>query len=136
MINQLENNDIKTFIFAGKAIFTITNTNTGNRFTYKVRKAKDSDIYFVSVLTGSDNTNDYSFIGYIKKGLFYSSKKSRISSEATSFKVFSWFINNINKIPSIVQVLHEGKCGRCGRKLTTPESIERGIGPECVKLMQ
>ena len=68
MINQLENNDIKTFIFAGKAIFTITNTNTGNRFTYRVRKAKDNDIYFVSVLTGSDNTSSYSFIGYIKKG--------------------------------------------------------------------
>ena len=24
-----------------------------------------------------------------------------------------------------------GKCGMCGHKLTTPESIKRGIGPEC-----
>jgi hypothetical protein len=24
-------------------------------------------------------------------------------------------------------------CGRCGRELTDPESIERGIGPECMK---
>lgn len=135
MINQLENNDIKTFIFAGNAIFTITNTNTGNRFTYKVRKSKDNEIYFVSVLTGSDNTNDYSFIGYIKNGLFNSSKKSRITSDSTSFKVFNWLIFNLNKIPSIVQVFHEGKCGRCGRKLTTPESIQRGLGPECATLI-
>jgi len=30
---------------------------------------------------------------------------------------------------------HEGKCGRCGRKLTVPLSIETGIGPECASKM-
>jgi hypothetical protein len=136
MINELKDNDIKIFIYAGNATFTITNTKTGNRFTYKVRKSKDNDIYFVSVLTGSDNTNDYSYIGFIKNELFKTSKKSKVTSDSPSFKVFNWFMININKIPSIVQVLHEGSCGRCGRKLTTPESIERGIGPECVRIMR
>lgn len=28
---------------------------------------------------------------------------------------------------------HEGVCGRCGRRLTVPESIETGFGPECRK---
>jgi hypothetical protein len=28
-------------------------------------------------------------------------------------------------------VHHEGKCGRCGRKLTVPESVKSGFGPEC-----
>jgi hypothetical protein len=27
---------------------------------------------------------------------------------------------------------HTGKCGRCGRKLTDPQSIARGIGPDCL----
>jgi hypothetical protein len=31
-------------------------------------------------------------------------------------------------------VWHEGSCARCGKKLTVPESIESGFGPECVKL--
>jgi hypothetical protein len=31
---------------------------------------------------------------------------------------------------------HEGKCGRCGRLLTVPSSIESGIGPECSKIMR
>jgi hypothetical protein len=26
-----------------------------------------------------------------------------------------------------------GKCSRCGAELTDPVSVERGIGPECVK---
>jgi hypothetical protein len=30
---------------------------------------------------------------------------------------------------------HAGKCGRCGRKLTVPQSIETGIGPECASIM-
>ena len=30
---------------------------------------------------------------------------------------------------------HEGRCGRCGRKLTVPESIEAGYGPECINLV-
>ena len=25
----------------------------------------------------------------------------------------------------------KGKCGRCGRKLTVPSSIESGLGPHC-----
>jgi predicted metal-dependent hydrolase len=33
-------------------------------------------------------------------------------------------------------VHHEGKCGRCGRLLTVPSSIESGIGPECSKIMR
>ena len=28
---------------------------------------------------------------------------------------------------------HEGRCCRCGRVLSTPESCDRGIGPECWK---
>lgn len=30
-----------------------------------------------------------------------------------------------------IRVLSSGACAICGRKLTTPESIDRGIGPEC-----
>ena len=30
-----------------------------------------------------------------------------------------------------LEIWHEGRCGRCGRKLTVPSSIESGIGPEC-----
>jgi hypothetical protein len=26
-----------------------------------------------------------------------------------------------------------GRCFRCGETLTTPESIERGLGPKCFK---
>jgi hypothetical protein len=31
------------------------------------------------------------------------------------------------------QLAKAGRCKRCGRLLTEPVSVERGIGPECVK---
>jgi hypothetical protein len=136
MENQLKNSDIKNFIFAGNATFTLVNTLTKNRFTYKVRKSKENDIFFVSVLTGSDNVSNYTFIGFIKNNKFFHSKKSRISIDSVSFKAFNWFFHYIDSIPAIIDVLHEGKCGRCGRKLTTPESIKRGLGPECSNMVK
>jgi hypothetical protein len=30
-------------------------------------------------------------------------------------------------------LLEQGRCKRCGARLTDPESIERGIGPDCAK---
>jgi UDP-N-acetylglucosamine 2-epimerase len=35
-------------------------------------------------------------------------------------------------IPEI-EVFHMGACLRCGRALTTPESITRGLGPDCAE---
>jgi hypothetical protein len=30
-----------------------------------------------------------------------------------------------------MELWHEGRCGKCGRALTVPESIESGLGPVC-----
>ena len=53
------------FILAGNALFTVENTATGNRFTFKVRKPDDDKPHFVSVLTGPDNEHDYAFLGTV-----------------------------------------------------------------------
>jgi hypothetical protein len=52
--------------------------------------------------------------------------------------VIRWAVKAVAKgsLPEGYKIQHEGKCCRCGRTLTTPESIERGIGPECVKHCQ
>ena len=36
-------------------------------------------------------------------------------------------------LPPALEVWHEGRCGRCGRKLTTPQSVETGFGPVCAQ---
>lgn len=122
------------FIFAGNAIFTIRSKKTGTRFTYKVSKAKDSDIWFVGLLSGPDNNADYKYIGIITSDKkFIRTKRSKVGYEAPSFKGFNWFFNHLHNYQEQAEVYHEGRCGRCGRRLTVPESIESGFGPECIR---
>lgn len=54
---------ILEFVQAGKAIFTIKNSKTGNRATYRVEKETDKDgtRYAVAAFTGSDNTKKGSY---------------------------------------------------------------------------
>lgn len=128
------------FILAGNAYFTLRSMKTGTRFTYRVAKPEPQegkptpDIWFVSLLTGSDNTGDYAYIGMITNTLeFRLTKKSRFRADAPSVLGFAWFWKRFSmqlETPNL-EIWHEGRCGRCGRKLTVPESIEAGLGPEC-----
>lgn len=131
--HPIKHKDALSFILAGKAIVTFLNTQTDNRFTFEVKKAKKGNIYFVSVLTSPDV---YQYIGTISDKSFRYGKKSKISIESQSIKVFQFVFTklNSNTLPLFIEVWHEGRCGRCGRQLTVPQSIEFGLGPECIKL--
>lgn len=137
--SQIRGKQLRDFIFAGNATFTVLNSDTKNRFTYKIKKHKEKEIFFVSVMTGSDNYNAYTFIGSFFPGKGYKkSPKCIIGDDALSSKTINWFLNKFithqNLYPT-VKVYHEDKCGRCGRKLTTPLSVKAGFGPECIKLV-
>ena len=120
------------FMFAGKSIFTFENTKTGNRFTYKIKVAKDSNLFFVSVLT---NPETYTYVGTCVEGNYKHGKKSVISTDAQSVKVFEFMLNRLksDNLPDFLEVWHEGFCGKCGKRLTVPSSILTGIGPDCIK---
>lgn len=130
--HKLNNSDALKFIFAGKSLVTFLNTETGNRFTFKVKKSKNSNLFFVSVLTSPDI---YTYLGLVIEGVYKHGRKSNISEGAQSVKVFDYVLNKLKdgNLPSIVEIWHEGKCGKCGRTLTVPSSIASGIGPECIK---
>lgn len=134
MSKRLQNSDALKFIFAGNSTFTLLNSESGNRFTFKVKKAKDSNLFFLSVLTGPDQ---YSYLGTVSNGIYKHGNKSNFSAGVQSEKVFSYVLNRLKSgsLPEFVEVWHEGKCGKCGRALTVPSSIETGIGPECIKTL-
>lgn len=127
------------FMFAGNSRTTVTSLKTGTRFTYKIVKKRSKSAaapWFVSVLTGPDNSNDYTYIGYVNlKGEFQAGRKGR--ADCPSFKAFAWAYHMLNKgtIPDQLEVRHEGHCGRCNRVLTVPESIDRGLGPHCAGMI-
>jgi len=130
--------DMLAYVLAGNAVFTVRGKK--ERYTYKVRKSDDGRVYFVAVMTGPDNETDYVYAGVIRDKRFELTKKSKMDFNTPSVRAFVWFWKNLRDQKgdelAKVEFWHEGRCGRCGRKLTVPASIARGIGPECANLME
>ena len=124
--------DIVTFLTAGRAEFTLESNNTATHFTFKITKSDTHYRYFVNYLNGPDS---YGYAGMINEltGLkFYTTQKSP-KKDTPVIRAINWFINQLDHGTKLDQVEfhHIGRCGRCGRKLTTPESIRTGLGPVC-----
>lgn len=126
---------VRRYIFGNISTITIENPKTKNYMTYKIKKAKKhspafQDLWFVSVLTH----DGYQYIGTIRmfagtKVLTY--KPSDRYHHRGSEYIF-WLVRNIMDT-SRANIYHHGTCSICNRQLTTPQSIEIGIGPVCLK---
>ena len=136
-MERLESNKVKDFVLGGNALITIESGITGKHFTYKIQQSKtDTNLYFIKNLRGSDNENDYVYVG-----CYFSDNKTFVPEKSYKDKaVYSWpksiqairyLMNTLDNVPEKLLVYHNGRCCKCGRILTTPESIRRGIGPEC-----
>jgi hypothetical protein len=152
------------FMLAGNATLTLRRRATGTRYTYKVTRLRDelqnprlpfpgdqkaveramldaerkAPRYFVNLLSGPDNENDFVYLGMVSDNVFRLTRKSRMTSDSLPVKAFTWaFTKLVQRVmPEALEVWHEGRCGRCGRKLSVPESIAAGIGPECTGRME
>lgn len=126
---------IRNFALAGKATITLESVKTGAHFTYQINKAKNTELWFVSVLSGPSNETDFTYVGILagKAMELRLTKKSGFKDDACCVRGFRFFWRFITAeaMPQDMHVRHSGACGRCGRTLTTPESLDRGIGPEC-----
>lgn len=136
----------RAFILAGRAIYTVSNPQ-GIRYTFKVSKVENDptsrwyradapNTYFVSYLAGPDNTADYVYLGILNPRTYgiQLTKASRVQAASQVYRVAQWALNKIwtgDLVPKGYGIVHAGRCGRCGRLLTVPESIRTGFGPEC-----
>lgn len=128
--------DVRNFVLAGNAVFTLRNPLSGNRFTFRVREKTNDmgSVHFVNVLTGPQNMSDYARLGMIfSDGRFVVPSKWNIGKDAPSARAFAWFWERASagRVLTPAEVWHEGRCGRCGKPLTVPESISLGLGPTC-----
>lgn len=122
------------FVLAGRARLTLVSEKTGTRFTFRVTQKDTTSPHFVGVLTGSDNESAYSFIGTVfADKAFRPGRKSTLRPDAPSVKAWAWVWSYLarGEMPPSCEVWHEGRCGKCGRSLTVPESISTGLGPIC-----
>lgn len=143
----------KDFILAGQAIFTVELPANAPRkadyphITYMVEKVEASDkypeAYFAKVLNGPDNNSDYLYVGKLDTfiGQVVRTAKSTLTADSYRLQLLNrvlcrlWGDDGAAITNAGYIVRHEGKCGRCGRRLTVPASIDSGIGPECTRIL-
>lgn len=104
----------------------------GSHYTYRVRdfspdvrEGRKEPRLVVELLTGPDNSRSYTgfaFVGFSGPVVWHRLKDTDYSVHVRRLD---------GRTDDVVQWLQAGKCMRCGRKLTTPESIADGIGPVC-----
>lgn len=134
----------RRFALSGNAVFTVVSRVTGVRFTYRIRKPEDSKAYFIQLLNGPENTSNYVYFGVMfGPGLDtdfatyrHGGAKAKVSADAPSVKGWEWLVQNImnEKVLERAEIWHQGKCGKCRKALTVPESIAIGLGPKCAKV--
>jgi len=139
---QLSPTDALAFLFAGNATFTLVSKRTGTRYTFRVQKSEDNGdgkppVWFVKTLAGPDNGEDYVYIGLIAADRrFKLTAKSKMADTSGPVVAIRWVLDRlVSGSLTGTEFWHEGRCGRCGRTLTVPESIERGLGPECAGMV-
>lgn len=129
---------VHKFMLAGNALFTIESTTTDKHFTFKVEKIKDKfkqmnegdELWIAKKLVGQDNETSYRVVGTIWK---HADGKTGYKPKGNDqvFGLFYHMLDQRSNLLDKINFYHANQCGKCGRTLTTPESISIGLGPVC-----
>jgi hypothetical protein len=124
-------------IFNG--FYTIHSRATGEHRTFRLHTQADDAEFaagkrILGLLTGSDNENDYTGFAFVDdQGVRVWSKK-RGDGLWEQYAEMLWSLAldaGFSPWAKNYSLMLDGRCGRCNRRLTTPESIRTGIGPIC-----
>jgi hypothetical protein len=127
--------DVRVGVELHEGIYTVTFAD-GSYRTLKVEKQDDTASFMpgaiiVAYLSGSDNEGDYTSYGHVNDRGYFKVWKKHQGNEALVEAVR--VLVGDPKAAMLAYAQHSGRCGRCNRTLTTPESIAAGVGPECAK---
>ena len=131
--------------------FTIKRIETGEHRTFRIR-TQSADAKFapgkriVSLLTGPSNENDYQGFGFVADWGIQVWQRHR-SDKGKPRTPWEWYADMLISMlreydgGDVVtgatyrdrryEIRYEKRCRVCNRTLTTPESIDAGIGPIC-----
>ena len=117
--------DIRRYVTAGRATFTVLNPQTKRRMTFRVRCGRKTGCFFAEIRDS---------FGFDTVATIYPNGVSPTpGATPEAIKAFLWIWNHIDTFPPSLEFYHEGSCARCGRPLTDPESIRAGYGPDCLR---
>ncbi|MBW2672169.1 MAG: hypothetical protein JRD89_01975 [Deltaproteobacteria bacterium] len=117
---------------------TMENPETGKHRTIRIKTQKDDDNFapgerIAYLLNGHNNERDYLPFAFVKtNGRVIVWKKFRGDEQPSSYEKLATMIADPVRFEERgIRYLFSTSCRRCNRLLTTPESIQNGIGPTC-----
>ena len=146
----------RQFFAAGNCTFTVkvpeafaSKHNCNLHYTFQIAQSEPNDkfpvpAWFIHLLTGPDNTKDFSYLGKFvpETGEVVLTVRSCATSASWAVRIVRRVLAQMfegDGMEAITKhgwdVDHMGRCGRCGRPLTVPESLEIGLGPDCAEQM-
>lgn len=117
--------------------YTIQNRKSGDHRTIRIRRQSPEARFapgkrVMSILTGPNNRTDYTGVAFVDENGVVVWKRYR-DTDLGKTASFVWKLVVNGEHADLYEVLHEGRCHICNRKLTEPESIRTGIGPVCAE---
>lgn len=137
-VKLTDKDEIQMYVYGGKGRFRLKSLNSNKEFTYKIsniskrNKNYDEYTFYVSLVVPGGTQ----FMGVLKtvENKYIHAKSSPMSYDSSEVKGFRWLLDQFTKegdFNEMMEFYHMGICSCCGRSLTTPESVELGIGPVC-----
>ena len=137
-IQVTDKDQIQMYVMGGRGQFRLKSRASEKQFEYKIsgmskhNRRYDEYTFYVSLVVPGYNE----FLGVFKaeENRYIHSKKSYKTYDSAEVKGFRWLIAQFEKegaFPDMMEFYHMGKCSCCAKTLTTPHSIEMGIGPVC-----
>lgn len=127
-------------LHAGRVDVTVTSKVTGRHITIQFKAKRQAapgsarrwesvgydDATHLFISAGQhDRVGTY----YPRSGKFYEADHADPARVWAALNALAWIADGGEHDQA--EFVEESHCGRCGRELTDPVSIERGIGPEC-----
>lgn len=106
---------------------------------YTVRKGKLEGKRIIGILAGPDNVTNYISFAFLNDDDTFHIWKKHLAkkkyAQCLSILISLMIEEEKSRYHDRVEVKLSKHCLRCNRKLTVPQSIADGIGPECIKMM-
>lgn len=120
-------------------LYTVVLSGDDDYVTLRVSDPKFGDFEpgtkMVAYLSGPDNERNYTGFAFIKPGNKIAVwKRYQTNNNSRIVKALEYLVrSNDPAFYGLEYALRSGKCWRCGRTLTVPTSLNRGLGPDCAK---
>lgn len=113
--------------------YTVVTGNTHRTFRVRTNEP-DSNFapgrQVIGFLSGPDNSSDYINFAFVGNERIFPWKRFSTGYDHI-LAAARYLVQGDQEAAGRMYAMQSGNCYRCGRTLTTPESIELGIGPTC-----